>query len=93
MNGEPRAKKNNSGVLFKNDKKEEPTHSDYRGDADVEGITYWVNAWINEYTDKHTGEKRKYLAFTLKRKTVRNPPLEKPKKDPDLDIEPADIPF
>lgn len=36
----------NSGVLFKNDRKERPNQPDYRGSLDVEGVQYWVSAWI-----------------------------------------------
>jgi Protein of unknown function (DUF1194) len=35
-----------SGALFKNDKKEKPSHPDYRGDAMIKGRKFWVSAWI-----------------------------------------------
>ncbi len=40
-------KKDNSGALFKNDKKESDSHPDYKGSAMIDGSEYWVNGWIN----------------------------------------------
>ena len=37
-----------SGVLFRNDKKEKPSHPDYRGDALVRGKKYWLSGWIKQ---------------------------------------------
>ena len=33
-------------VLFKNDRKESDSHPDYKGSAEVEGVEYWLAAWI-----------------------------------------------
>ena len=41
-------KKDNSGVLFKNDKKETGNHPDYKGNITVAGQDYWLSAWIKE---------------------------------------------
>jgi hypothetical protein len=41
-------RKDNSGVLFKNDKKETPNHPDYKGNITVGGQDYWLSAWIKE---------------------------------------------
>ena len=41
-------KKDNSGVLFKNDKKETGNHPDYKGNITVGGQDYWLSAWIKE---------------------------------------------
>lgn len=51
----------NSGVLFKNDRKEQPNHPDYKGNAEVDGAEYWLSAWIKE--DKN-GKKYMSLAFS-----------------------------
>ena len=41
-------KKDNSGVLFKNDKKESEKHPDYKGNITVDGKDYWLSAWVKE---------------------------------------------
>ena len=39
--------KDNSGALFKNDKKESDSHPDYKGSAMIQGSEFWVSGWIN----------------------------------------------
>ena len=63
-------KKPNSGVLFKNRKKEpeNPDHehwSDYEGDANIDGVEYWLAGWINT-----TKNGDKYLGLRFKQKTL-----------------------
>lgn len=38
--------RDNSGVLFKNDKKEQENHPDYQGSIMVSGRKYRLSAWI-----------------------------------------------
>ena len=43
----------NRGVLFKNDKKTDDKHPDYKGSyMDVNGNDHWLNAWLAK--DKKT---------------------------------------
>ena len=53
--------KDNSGALFKNDKKRSDNDPDYRGQAVVNGQEFWLAAWIN--TARNTGQK--YMALKL----------------------------
>lgn len=50
-------KKENTGVLFKNDKKEKEKQPDYTGSALIDGKTIRISAWINE------GTKGKYMSL------------------------------
>jgi len=35
----------NRGQIWKNDKKQTDTHPDFKGELNVDGVTYWVSAW------------------------------------------------
>lgn len=52
-------KRDNSGVLFKNDKKETGNHPDYKGNLMVDGKEYWLSAWIKE------GKTGKFMGLAL----------------------------
>ncbi len=54
---------NNTGALFKNDKKETERHPDYKGSATVDGTEYWMSAWIK--TSK-SGQTFMSFAYTPK---------------------------
>ena len=53
---------NLSGVLFKNDKGDNEKRPDYKGSAEIEGVQYWVSAWIRE------GAKGKFMSMKYERK-------------------------
>ncbi len=55
--------RDNSGSLFKNDKRESENHPHAKGSAMIGGVEFWVSAWTR--TTK-TGEKWQSLAFTPK---------------------------
>ena len=48
MTFEKREVRDNSGVLFKNDKKVNDSHPDYKGSIMVAGVEYWLSSWIKE---------------------------------------------
>lgn len=51
------------GSLFKNKRRTKSTHPEYTGQAKLDGVEYWVSAWIKE---KQDGEKYFSIAFTAK---------------------------
>lgn len=81
----------NNGALFKNDRKEQEKHPDYTGSAVVDGIEYYLSAWIKEPSGK---AKAKWMsvAFTRKdaKRAVNTPPGVRGTPDPSID---DDIPF
>lgn len=54
--------KDMTGVLFRNDRKENDKHPDRKGSALIDGIEYWVAGWLKE------GKNGQFLslAFTVK---------------------------
>lgn len=75
--------KNNSGALFKNQRKETDKHPDYKGNAVINGVDMWVSAWIK--TAQSTGDKYMSLSFQPK-----NEEQESGRQAP---VESGDIPF
>lgn len=54
--------RDNSGVLFKNDKGDNPSRPDYRGDLMVDGQPYELAAWIKD------GARGKFMSLSVKPK-------------------------
>ena len=77
-----------TGSLFKNDQKEEETHSDFNGSAKIGGNEYWINCWIKTY--EKDGTKRKYYSLSFKPKAAQVKAPAKPAGDFD-DLQ--EIPF
>ena len=61
------ANKDNSGALFKEQKKSEK-HPDYKGTCLVGGEVYYIASWINESQE---GKKYMSLSFTPKEEQVK----------------------
>ena len=69
---------NNSGSIFKNDKKETDKHPNGKGSALIDGVEYWVSAWTKESKD---GDKYQSLAFEKKKDDNSKPSRPQPKPD------------
>ena len=72
----------NSGALFKADpakKAENPKRPDYEGNAEVDGVAYWISAWIKE------GKSGKFMSLSFKPKDEPRKPRNGPPANPDAD--------
>ena len=81
--------RDNSGTLFKNDRKESTKHPDYKGDVMIDGKTYWISAWIKD------GQRGKFMSLAFNPKDERQPSQSResqPQPGP-VDDDGSDCPF
>ena len=64
-------KRDNSGVLFKSDKKDNERAPEYKGNIMVDGNEYWISAWIKE------GKTGKFMGLAVSPRDAQ-PPASKP---------------
>lgn len=84
--------RDNSGSLFKNDRKKKPNHPDYKGSAMVDGVEYWLSAWTKK-TQKGTS----FMSLALTPKDDGYGKAARPSRRPadsrtDIDLD-DEIPF
>ena len=56
--------KDNTGILSKNDRKEKDSHPEYTGTARIEGVDYWISAWVKTKKDGSG----KFFSFSFRQK-------------------------
>ena len=78
-------KKDNSGVLFKNDKIENERSPNYKGNITVDGKDYWLSAWIKE------GKSGKFMGLAVSPKEEYKPKTSERSKATNFDDE--SLPF
>lgn len=71
--------KDNSGSLFKNDRREKDTHPHATGTALIGGVEYWVSAWTKD------GAKGKFQSLAFKVKEERREQAKPAKTSYDRD--------
>jgi len=76
-------KKDNSGVLFKNDKIENERSPNYKGNITVDGVDYWLSAWIKE------GKSGKFMGLALSPKEQQRPS----ERSKTTNFDDTDLPF
>ena len=75
--------RDNSGVLFKSDKKDNERAPDYKGNIMVDGNDYWLSAWIKE------GKNGKFMGLAVSPRDAQ-PPASKPIPK---SFDDSDVPF
>ena len=76
--------RDNSGTLFKNDKKTSEKHPDYKGNAMVNGVEFWLSAWIKD------GKNGKFMSIALQSKEEGAASSKSSKKE---DNDDSEMPF
>ena len=61
----------NSGILTRNDKQGNENRPDYRGSINVDGVEYWLSAWIKEGRDGTRLAGQKYMSLSVQPKEAR----------------------
>ena len=79
---------NNRGSLFKNDRKDDAKFPDYKGSINVEGIDYWLSAWI-----KVSKDGQKFMSLSIKNKNADASLNKKPSKPKQEEFDDLDLPF
>lgn len=71
------------GSLFKNDKKTQENHPDYKGDCMIGGVQYWISAWLKGK------EGSRFFSFSFQPKQKAAPQQQQYKSEPTGE----DLPF
>jgi len=73
-------KYDNSGTLGKNNRKEEPQHSDMNGKGLIDGVEYWINGWRKE------GSSGPFISLSFRKVEPRKTPKkDKPEGEVEVD--------
>jgi hypothetical protein len=58
----------NTGLLAKNERKEQPKHPDMSGSINVEGVEYWLSGWVKTGRPGTKMEGKKFYSLAVRRK-------------------------
>lgn len=77
----PYQQKDNSGSIFKNERKEQENHPDGKGSALIDGVEYWISSWNRTSS---SGKQFRSLSFQRKEQPATAPApsgYKKPSQD------------
>ena len=78
--------RDNSGVLFKADNRANEKAPHYKGSIVVNGVDYWISAWIKE------GKSGKFMGLAVSPKETQAQPVKQASKRVD-DLDDGLVPF
>ena len=79
-----REARNNSGVLFKSDKRDNERAPHYKGNITVDGKDYWLSAWIKD------GKSGKFMGLAVSPKEAQQAPVKASNSVADME---SNLPF
>ena len=83
----------NTGIMSKNDRKDQPNHPDYKGQININGKEFWLSGWIKERKDG-TG---KFMSLSFKSKDeqqqAKPQPAQQQKQRQADPFEDSEVPF
>lgn len=63
----------NSGILARNDRKQQDSHPDFSGSINIEGVEYWLSGWTKEGKPGSKLEGKRYFSLSVKPKDAAPP--------------------
>jgi hypothetical protein len=81
----------NTGMLMRNRNRETEKHPEFTGSINVDGVDYWLSAWVNTGKEGSKIEGQKYFSLKIKPKDGAKP--KAPPKAQNLDDLEDDYPF
>lgn len=85
----------NSGILARNENRKTDKHPEFTGSLNVDGVDYWISAWVNEGKPGGKMEGKKYFSIKVNRKDQQggtSKPIRQSYSD-DFDDIPFDNPY
>lgn len=61
----------NSGMMARNENRKSDKHPEFTGSINVNGVDYWLSAWVNEGKPGGKLEGKKYFSIKLNPKEQR----------------------
>lgn len=62
---------NMTGILTRNERKEQPNHPDYQGSCEIDGRQFWLSAWVKEGKPGSKLAGKKFFSLALKPKEAQ----------------------
>lgn len=80
----------NTGSLFKNDKGDNEKRPDYKGSINIDGVDYWLSAWIRTAGENSKTPGQKFMSLKAEAKDQQAVPAPKRVAPAPVD---EDVPF
>ena len=72
-------RKDNSGTMGRNERREKDTHPEYTGQCVINGQPMWISAWVKE------GRNGKFFSLSFRPKQERTEQASRPQPTPEFD--------